>query len=273
MNLPHQFAFRQGAAHPPDQGRLAQCPRYSDARGLRLVPGHGRNVGTGDPASVSPGRSVTGARGSIPLTSCPPPPTEIYTYRPAGRVTIVNSAGAVAEPGDAEIVAVLGLQTLDMDDEAMATLDRELIRLAQASPGRLAHVAAHALSGEDGLLRVAAAFALGRAAEMAEPDLVAQIEATLVERAAFAHDELLINAVATALLHVWGRSDDETFAVEQRLATDDSPALRLAAAKSLALSTPEPLPGFLVPTVRRLSADAVPAVRSWAEHALSYLRE
>lgn len=108
---------------------------------------------------------------------------------------------------------------------------------------------------------------------MAEPDLVAQIEATLVERAAFLHDDLLMDAVATALLHVWGRSDDETFAVEQRHATDDSPVLRLAAAMSLALSTPEPLPGFLVPTVRRLSVDAEPAVRSWAEHALSYLEE
>ena len=76
-----------------------------------------------------------------------------------------------------------------------------------------------------------------------------------------------------SLLHVWGRSDDETFAVEQRHATDDSPVLRLAAAMSLALSTPEPLPGFLVPTVRRLSVDAEPAVRLWAEHALFYLGE
>lgn len=171
------------------------------------------------------------------------------------------------------MAAVLRLQTPEMDDEVMVTLDRELVRLAQASPGRLAHVAAQALSGDDGLLRVAAAFALGRAAEIAEPDLMAEIEAILIERAAFVQDDLLMDAVATALLHVWGRSDDETFAIEQRHATDDSPALRLAAAKSLALSTPEPLPGFLVPTVRRLSADAVPAVRSWAEHALSYLRE
>lgn len=86
----------------------------------------------------------------------------------------------------------------------MATLDRKLIRLSGASPGRLAHVAAQALSGEDGLLRVAAVFALGRAAETSEPDLVAQIEATLVERAAFVPDDLLMAAVATALLHVWG---------------------------------------------------------------------
>ena len=194
----------------------------------------------------------------------------ICTYRPTVRVIAVGSSEAVAEPADAEIVAVLRLQTPEVDDEAMATLDRELIRLSRASPGRLAHVAAQALSGEDGLLRVAAAFALGRAAEMAEPDLVAQIEATLVERAATlveraasVHDDLLMDAVATALLHVWGRSDDETFEVEQRHATDDSPVLRLAAAMSLALSTPEPLPDFLVPTVRRLSVDAEPAVRSW----------
>lgn len=186
---------------------------------------------------------------------------------------IVDSADAVAEPDDAEIVAVLRLQEPEMDDEAMATLDRELIRLAKSSPGKLAHVAAQALSGTDGLLRVAAAFALGRAAEMAEPDLVAEIEATLVERAAVVRDDLLMDAVATALLHVWGRSDDETFAIEQRHATDSSPTLRLAAAMSLALSTPEPLPGFLVPTVRRLCVDGEPAVRSWAEHALSYLQE
>ena len=112
----------------------------------------------------------------------------------------MGSSEAVAEPDDAEIVAVLRLQTPEMDDEAMARLDRELIRLSWAGPGRLAHVAAQALSGEDGLLRVAAAFALGRAAEMAEPDLVAQIEATLIERAAFVHDDLLMDAVASALL-------------------------------------------------------------------------
>lgn len=121
------------------------------------------------------------------------------------------------------------------------------------------------------MLRVAAAYGLGRAAEAAEPDLVAQIEAALVEQAAVVHEDALMDA--TALLHAWGRSDDETFATEQRHATDPSPTLRLAAAKSLALSTPEPLPGFLIPTVRNLSTDAEPAVRLWAEHALAYLQE
>ena len=179
--------------------------------------------------------------------------------------------GTGGGPEEAEIVAVLRLQEPEMDDEAMATLDRELIRLAQGGPGKLARAAIRALSGSDAELRVAAAYALGRAAEAAEPDLVAQIEAGLVDQAAVVHDDALMDAMATALLHVWSRSDDETFAIEQRHATDASPALRLAAAKSLALSTPEPLPDYLIPTVRGLSTDAEPAVRSWAEHALAFL--
>lgn len=185
----------------------------------------------------------------------------------------MDSPGSGAEPQDAEILAVLRLQTSEMDDEAMATLDRELIRVARAGPGKLARVASALLSGGNALLQIAAAYALGRAAEEADPDLVAQIETTLVDHAAAVRDEALMDAVATALLHVWSRSDDETFAVEQRHATAPSPTLRLAAAKSLALSTPEPLPGFLIATVRELSADAEPAVRSWAEHALSYVQE
>jgi len=184
----------------------------------------------------------------------------------------VDSAATGAEPDDAEIVAVLGLQTHEMDDEAMAALDRELIRLALSNPQKLARVAAENLSGTDALRRVAAAFALGRAAEAAEPDLVALIEATLVREGAVAHDDLRY-AIATALLHVWGRNDDETSAAERRYATDPSPTLRLAAAMSLALSTPEPLPSFLVPMVRKLRVDAEPAVQSWAEHALSCVQE
>jgi hypothetical protein len=188
------------------------------------------------------------------------------------RVAVVDSAATGAEPDDAEIVAVLGLQTHEMDDEAMAALDRELIRLALSNPQKLARVAAENLSGTDALRRVAAAFALGRAAEAAEPDLVALIEATLVREGAVAHDDLRY-AIATALLHVWGRNDDETSAAERRYATDPSPTLRLAAAMSLALSTPEPLPSFLVPMVRKLRVDAEPAVQSWAEHALSCVQE
>lgn len=201
------------------------------------------------------------------------PPKEDRLYCPAVNVTVVDLTATDAEPDDAEMLAVLRLQTREMDDEAMATLDRELIRLALANPHTLARVAADSLSGSDPLLRVAAAYALGRAAEAAKPDLVAQIRATLVDQAAIAHDEALVDAMATALLHVWGRSDDETFATERRHATNPSCTLRLAAAKSLALSTPEPLPAFLVPIVRELSVDADPAVRSWAEHALSYVQE
>ena len=76
----------------------------------------------------------------------------------------MESPGSGAEPQDAKIIAVLRLQTSEMDDEAMATLDRELIRLARAGPGKLARVAIGALSGSDALLQVAAAYALGRAA-------------------------------------------------------------------------------------------------------------
>ncbi len=156
-----------------------------------------------------------------------------------------------------------------MGDEAMATFDRELVRLALSRPHTLAQVAAENLSGGDAMLRVAAAYALGRAAEATDPPLVAQIEAALVEQAAIMHDDVLMDAIATALLHVWGRDDDETFATERRYASDPNPALRLAAAKSLALSTPEPLPDFLISTVHQLKADPEPAVRLWAKEALS----
>lgn len=96
-------------------------------------------------------------------------------------------------------------------------------------------MATEALSTGDVQFRIAAALALGRCAEAVEPDLVDQIEATLVENAAVGHDDLLRDAFATALLHVWGRSDDQTFSGEQRHASSPSATLRLAAAKSLAL--------------------------------------
>ncbi len=82
-----------------------------------------------------------------------------------------------------------------MDDDTMATFDRELIRIAQAGRGRLAPVAIGA--GSDALVPVAAAYALGRAAEAAEPDLVAQMAAALVEQeAAVVHDDALMDAIA-----------------------------------------------------------------------------
>lgn len=177
------------------------------------------------------------------------------------------------EPDDSEIIAVLRLWTDEMDDIALAAFDREVIRLASVVSPRLAVVATEALAGSDPRLRVAAAFALGRCSELAELGLVANIETTLIENAAVRNDDVLMDAIATALLHVWGRSDDEGFATERRYARSPSATLRLASAMSLALSTPEPLPASLVPTVRELSVDPESAVRFWAEDALAYVDE
>ncbi|MDQ1501669.1 MAG: hypothetical protein QOI86_5009, partial [Actinomycetota bacterium] len=136
-------------------------------------------------------------------------------------------------------------------------------------PDVLVGVAKGLLDG-DPPLRGAAAHALGRAAEFAEPHLLAEIERLLIDLAKTETERFVMNALAGALHFAWNRSDDETFAVELRHANDQNVTLRLAAAKSLALSTPVPLPAFLTPTLRELADDEDTEIRSWAEHGLSY---
>lgn len=171
-------------------------------------------------------------------------------------------------PGDDEVLASLRRANSGDGDEAALQLDAELIGIAQSAPSALARVATQTLSTGDAQLRMTAIYALGRAAEAGDPSLVAQIERTLVGRAELDH-ALERKALATALLHVWSRDDDDTFTVERRSARHRSVALRMAAAMSLALSTPEPLPGFLVPELRELATDAHAEVRFWAKQALS----
>lgn len=180
-------------------------------------------------------------------------------------------ACAEPDPDDSEIIAVLRQRTNEVDDIALAAFDNDVIRLARVAAPRLALVATEALSMSDAQLRVAAAFALGRCSEVCEPALLARIETTLMDNAVVRGDDVLMDAIATALFKVWDRSDDEGFATERRFAKSPIATLRLASAMSLALGTPEPLPAFLVPTVRELSVDPEPAVRYWAEDALSYL--
>ena len=130
---------------------------------------------------------------------------------------------AEPDPDDCEIIAVLRLWTYEMDDSALAAFDREVIRIARLVSPRLAVVATEAPAGSDARLRVAAAFALGRCSELAEPGLVADIETTLIENAAVRDDDALRDAIATALLNVWGRSDDDGFATERRYAGARAP--------------------------------------------------
>jgi hypothetical protein len=155
------------------------------------------------------------------------------------------------------------------DDDAWATYDLILVELAQRDPAVLARVALRDLDG-DPPLREAGAHALGRAAEFAEPDLINQIGRTLLNVAESESERSVMNALAGAIGFVWNRSDDETFAVQRRHAAGENVTLRLAAAKHLALATPVPLPGHLIPTLRQLANDEDAEIRSWAEHGLSY---
>jgi hypothetical protein len=79
-----------------------------------------------------------------------------------------------------------------------------------------------------------------------------------------------MTALAGAIGLAWNRSADGTFAVQLRYATNEHMTLRLAAAKSLALSTPVPLPAFLIPTLRHLADDKDAEIRTWGQHGLSY---
>jgi hypothetical protein len=157
----------------------------------------------------------------------------------------------------------------NQDDDAWAEHDGTLIRLAERDPDLLARVAAREME-RDPAMRAAAAHALGRAAEFADEILLDRIEKLLLARAQTEVERSVMTELAGAIKFVWNRSDDETFAVEYRYASEGNVTLRLAAAMSLALATPVPLPALLVPTLRRLADDEDAAIRTWAEHGLSY---
>ena len=171
-------------------------------------------------------------------------------------------------PSEEDVRAVFRLAPeRDEDEDRLARFDTELTQMAQMAPRVVAAAAGRALGGNDRQLQVAAIYAFGRAAEAADDELRAEIERILVGRGDLDRERER-EAVATALLHVWGVDDDDTFTVERRYARSSSAALRMAAAMSLALSTPVPLPGFLLSTMRGLAADPQPEVRSWANFAL-----
>lgn len=179
------------------------------------------------------------------------------------------SGGVDDDPMERTVEALLRDLAAEPDDDVWATYDQTLVDVAERDPAVLAGAALRALDG-DPPLRAAAAHALGRAAEFAESELVNQIERTLLRLAETETERSVMTALAGAIGFVWNRSDDETFAVQLHHAAGQNVILRLAAAKSLALSTPVPLPALLVPTLRQLADDEDAEIRRWGEHGLSY---
>ena len=194
------------------------------------------------------------------------------------RATIISAMEKALSPGpgpgdDEQEGAVEGvlerLTASSQDDDAWAEHADRLCRLAEEDPAVVAQVADKVIR-RGAPMRPAGVHALGRAAEFADEPLLNRIEQLLLALSRTEVDRGVVGELAGALNRVWARSDDETFVVQCEHAGSDNLALRLAAAKHLALATPVPLPGFLTPTLRRLADDNDSEVRRWAEHGLSY---
>lgn len=89
----------------------------------------------------------------------------------------------------------------------------------------------------------------------------------LVTRLGKEVDDGVIDNIATALMHVWGRAD--THHIEFCLARDPDPRYRIAAAKSFALSSASPMTSEIEEVVRRLADDSDARVRYWGQLGLA----
>ncbi len=177
---------------------------------------------------------------------------------------------AAAGAGDKAVEDLLVSFDGSDDDEAVAAFEGRLVELSRRAPKQVAAVAARFIESKTPTLRAASAYALGRAAECVEDESIAAIEEVLVRQARVESVRAVIEAVATALGHVWAKADDEELLVPRRYLRDRSVALRLAAAQHLALATPVPLPPAFLPDLEHLARDEDNSVRDWAEHGLSY---
>lgn len=177
-------------------------------------------------------------------------------------------------PGSTEDQAISDLlSSFDWSDDegAVAAFHKALIRHAQRAPELLAAVATRAAHGDDAFFTAAAAYALGRAAEVIEERKLPEIERTLVGLARDCNDRHVVEATATALGHLWSRADDDDFVVPLGYVRDAAAALRLAAVQYLALASSVPLPAKLIPVLQRALDDEDEAVTHWAEFGLAYV--
>ena len=178
-----------------------------------------------------------------------------------------DSAADVDET--ARILSLLATLT-GTDATDIETFDSSILPEARTHPRQLALVATSAMASDRVLMRCAAAIALGRAAEFADESSIFNIERVLTEHITQELDDYVVDCIATALVHVWGRRDD--YQTELRLVDSPDYRLRVAAAQAISLGdisgTPE-----LQAALRALAADNNDRVRYWAELGLSELDE
>lgn len=152
------------------------------------------------------------------------------------------------------------------DKLSIVAFDSRVAVLAEANAPLVASVALEFLSSDRVLSRSAASLALGRAAEFGGTLLSEELGDLLLVQLGTEADNGVVENIATALLHVWGRQD--THDIELRLASNPDPRYRIAAAKSLSLSSASPMASEIAGALRRLAGDEDARVRYWAQLGL-----
>jgi hypothetical protein len=167
---------------------------------------------------------------------------------------------------EAEVKAVL--HSFGEDEVIADAFHSKIVALAFDDPHLVFRLGAKLLGSEEAPLRAAAAHAIGRAAEAGDESLARIAEKTVIEQLKNETSGAAVEALAIGLLHVWGRLDDPKFTRQLAFARESNPSLRIAAAQSLALSAPTPLPAFLESILKLLSQDSDPEVQRWAQVGL-----
>lgn len=150
---------------------------------------------------------------------------------------------------------------LNSDSMDLVWLDDELLRIARQDAAVLVEVAGPLLASSSMRVSLHAALALGRAAEFGDDDLISHIESVLLVYLGEVDDLELIQGIATAMLHIWGRKDTNGGLDYFR---HEDYRYRLIAAKSLALSAGSPMEPEVQAALLELETDADPHVRRWA---------
>jgi hypothetical protein len=150
---------------------------------------------------------------------------------------------------------------LNSDSMDLVRLDDELLSIARQDPAVLVEVAGPLLASSSMRVSLHAALALGRAAEFGDDALISHIESVLLVYLGEVDDLELIQGIATAMLHIWGRKDANGGLDYFR---HEDYRYRLIAAKSLALSAGSPMEPEVQAALLELETDADPHVRRWA---------
>lgn len=160
------------------------------------------------------------------------------------------------------------IATGSLDESLVARIDEAVVAQAHERLEALTRFAEQNIESPASTDRLIAVIALGRVVEFARDDEVPSLASAIRDAIENERDSEVAMSMSSALVHAWARLDQAGYDEELSAASSANVGVRLAAAKSLALTTASPRSAEVTRVIELLLLDPEPAVAEWARDAV-----